>query len=114
MDRHFLFFFQNDGALFVRQFLIEPLEQPAFGFIGAQAADLMESLALHIEQIIEFGLATVRVFHFFRKFALVVLDHLLLLLKLVGTSFQQILLFIEVPLALERFLASFIKLLLDT
>ncbi len=63
----------------------------------------MESLALDVEQIVELGLATIGVFDLFAELALVVFDHLLLLLKLVGAAFEHILLLIEMAFAFEQF-----------
>ena len=82
----FLFVLEDQRALLVGQLLVEPLEQPALGFFGAQAAELMQRLPLEVEQVVELLLAAVGVFELLGQLALVVLDHLLLLLKLVGRA----------------------------
>ena len=84
----FLLTLHDQGALLVRQLLIEPLEQSFFRFFRAQAADLMEGLTLGIEQVVQLRLAAVGVFELFSQLALVVLDHLLLFLELVGASLR--------------------------
>ena len=103
----------NQGALLVGQLLIEPLEQSLLGFFGAQAADLMQRLPLDVEQVVELRLPAIGVFQLFGQLALVVLDHLLLLLKLVGAAFEQVLLLVEMALAFERLLPSIVELLFD-
>ncbi len=107
------FLFQDQRALLVRKLLIEPLEQAFLGFLGAEAADLMEGLPLGVEQIIELGLAAADVFDLFGELALVVFNHLLLFLDLLGARFEYILLLVEMALAFEGFLASFVELVFD-
>ena len=109
----FLLTLHDQGALLVRQLLIEPLEQSFLRFFRAQAADLMESLTLGVEQVVQFGLAAVGVFELFGQLALVVFDHLLLFLELIGATFEQVLLFVEMPLAFERFLPGVVELIFD-
>ena len=109
----FLLMLHDQRALLVRQFLIEPLEQAFFGFFRAQAADLVEGLPLGIEQVVQLGLPAVGVFELFGQLALVVLDHLLLFLELVGAAFEQVLLLVEMAFAFERFLPGFVELIFD-
>ena len=104
---------QDQRALLVGQFLIEPLEQSLLRFLGAQAADLVQGLPLDVEQVVELRLPAVGVFELFGELALVVLDHLLLFLKLVGARFEQVLLLVEMAFAFERLLPGFVELLFD-
>ncbi len=87
-----LFLLEDERALFVRQLLVEPFEQSALRLFWAKAADLVERLPLYVEQVIELRLPAVGVFQFFAQLPLVVLDHLLLFLELVGAAFEQVLL----------------------
>ena len=107
------FLLQDERALLVGQFLVEPLQQPPLGFFGAQAADLVQRLPLDVEQVVELRLPAVGVFQLFGQLALVVLDHLLLFLQLVGPLLDQVLLLVEMALAFEILLPGFVELLLD-
>ena len=99
--------------MLVSELLIEPFEQAALGVFGAEAADLVQGLPLDVEEIVEFRLAAVGIFNSFAELALVVFDHLLLFLKLVGTALDEVLLFIEMPFALEEFLPGVVELVFD-
>ena len=83
-----LFVLEDQRALLVRQLLVEPFEQPPLGFFGAQAADLVQRLPLDVEQVVEFRLPAVGIFELLAQLALIVLDHLLLFLELVGAAFD--------------------------
>lgn len=99
--------------MFVRKFLIETFEESFLCFLGAEAADLVEGLPLGIEEVVEFDLSAIGVFDFLGQFALVVFDHLLLFLKLVGAAFEEILLLVEMAFAFEQFLPDFVELFFD-
>ncbi len=111
--RQFLFLLENKSTLLVGQLLVEPLQQPSPGLVRAQAADLMERLPLDVEQVVELGLPAVGVLELFGQLALVVLDHLLLFLQLLGPLLHEVLLLIEMPLALEQLLTCVVELILD-
>jgi hypothetical protein len=73
----------------------------------------VESLTLDVEEVVEFGLAAVGILDALSELALVVLDHFFLFLQLLGALLQQVLLLVEVPLAVEQLLSLIVKLLFD-
>ena len=75
-------------------------------------ADALRALCL--DAIARAGLRAVgSVFHPFGELALIVFDHLLLFLELVGAAFEQVLLFIEMAFTVECFLTRFVQLIFD-
>ena len=96
----------DQRARLVLQLLLEPLQQPPRGFFAAQAAELVQRLPLHVEQVGQLFVAAVGVFDLLGQLALVALDHLLLAAQLLDLLLERVLALVEQPFALVQLLAQ--------
>ena len=101
---------ENDLPLFLSELRVEHRQQPMLRLLAAQAAQVMQRLPLHVEQLGQFFVAAVGVVQSLGQPALRALDDPLLLAQVVGLLFNRLLPLVQQPLALAQLVADLAEL----
>ena len=103
---------EDRGAGLLLELRIEDFQQAADGLRLAQAAQLVQRLPLHVEELRQLLLALVGLLDLLAELALGGLDDALLFADLLGLLFEGVLPLVEKALALVEFAADLAKILL--